>query len=260
MKRITLGSLARGPVLALAFAFGLGALAPPAGALDLALYDRILSEFTRETRDLAAVRVDYAGLRRSSAWPLLVASLRNTGPPQTGGPSELAFWINAYNVLAIDLVVREAPEQSLRDLGTWLRPVWKREAGWIGGRAYTLHKIEHKILRSRGDPRIHAAIVCASLSCPPLRRTAFREAALDRQLDEQVRDWLSLPDKGARVDADTLWLSRIFDWFEEDFGGRRGVLAFTRRYWNPGTMRELEALGPDPRIRYMRYDWSLNSL
>lgn len=232
---------------------------PPAAALDLELYDQVLEIHTQETADLAGVRVDYRGLRNSELWPAVVSGLADSAPP-AGAAAETAFWINAYNILAIDLVVREAPEQSLRDLGSWFRPVWKRTAGQVGGDPVTLHQIEHEILRPRGDPRIHAAIVCASLSCPPLRRSAYRGADLDSQLDVQVAVWLANPRKGARVENGALWLNPIFDWFEEDFGGRSGVVAFVARYLDSRRRLLVDALGAKPRIRYMDYDWSLNAL
>jgi hypothetical protein len=232
---------------------------PPAAALDLELYDQVLETHTQETADLAGVRVDYEGLRNSELWPPVLSSLAESAPP-VGDAAETAFWINAYNILAIDLVVRGAPEQSLRDLGSWFRPVWKRIAGRVGGEPVTLHQIEHEILRPRGDPRIHAAIVCASLSCPPLRRRAYRGADLDSQLDVQVAVWLANPRKGARVENGALWLNPIFDWFEEDFGGRSGVVAFVARYLDSRRRSRVDALGAKPRIRYMDYDWSLNAL
>jgi len=238
----------------------LGVAIQPASALDLERYDAALATHTRDTRDLAGVRVDYRGLRDSPLWARVVASLAGAGPPTDGREAETAFWINAYNVLAIDLVVRERPAESLRDLGTWLRPVWKRTAGQVGGEPTTLHQIEHEILRPRGDPRIHAAIVCASLSCPSLRRRAYRAPELDRQLDDQVAVWLANPRKGARVESGVLWLNPIFDWFEEDFGGRSGVVAFVRPYLGRAQRAQLDALGAKPRIRYMDYDWSLNAL
>jgi hypothetical protein len=87
--------------------------------------------------------------------------------------------------------VRHPGIASIRDIGSLLRPVWNREAGRVGRRARSLGEIEHEILRPLGDPRIHGAIVCASVSCPPLRREPFAAARLDAQLDDQMRRWLA---------------------------------------------------------------------
>jgi hypothetical protein len=140
--------------------------------------------------------------------------------------------------------------------------VWKRRAGSIDGRPVTLDGIEHRTLRPLGDPRIHGAIVCASLSCPPLRREPYRAETLDAQLDDNVRRWLADPRKGAAVDpeAGVLLVSSIFKWFDEDFEAQGGVLAFVERY-GPEEVRALVSeRGGRVRIRHLDYDWSLNDL
>jgi hypothetical protein len=121
----------------------------------------------------------------------------------------------------------------------------------VGGREVTLHEIEHDILRPLGDPRIHGAIVCASQSCPSLRREPFSAARLDAQLEDQMRSFLADRRKGARLEGRRLRLSKIFDWFEEDFAAAGGVVAFVRPYldFDPG---------PDPKLIWFDYDWSLN--
>lgn len=207
-----------------------------AGCLDHAAYGRMLERYTSEAG------VDYRGLREAPGWRAVLESLAACRPEET------AFWINAYNILAMDLVVRHYPVGSIRDVGSLLRPVWKREAGRVGGRGYSLDAIEDDMLRARGDPRIHAAIVCASISCPPLRREPYAEERLDAQLDDQMRRWLADPGKGARLEGDTLYLSSVFQWFAGDFGD---VLAFVRPYL------PFDA-GPAPRIRHLDYDWGLN--
>jgi len=231
--------------------------------LDEALYAELLVRHTREVPDLARTRVDYRGLTRSAEWRRLLESLSRSDPSLLESREEqLAFWINAYNILAIDTVVRSYPLASIRDAGTLLRPVWKREAGRIGGRTYSLDEIEHEQIRRAGDPRVHAAIVCASLSCPALRREPFRAAELDAQLDAAMRAWLADPNKGLRIDpaSDTVWLSKIFDWFEEDFAAAGGVLRFAARYAPEPARHRLEAEGERLRIRYLDYDWRLNDL
>jgi hypothetical protein len=237
----------------------LALLAGEAPALDKGLYAALLERHTLAVDDIASTRVDYAALRTSEGWESLIRTLNDTDPGRLRSRDEkLAFWINAYNILAIDLVRRHYPIDSIRSVGTFLSPVWKKKAGEIGGRAYTLHQIEHEILRPMGEPRIHAAIVCASLSCPPLRREPYRAAELDTQLDDNVRRWLADPRKGARIDrsAQTLSLSAILDWFAEDFGG--DVLPFVRRYLAPADAAWIAAQGDSLRVQYLDYDWSLN--
>jgi len=238
--------------------------AQPSGArgIDSELWGAILARHTREVPDTAGVRVDYRGLADSPDWKRLVAGLADADPDGLEGRAErLAFWIDAYNILAIDLVLRHPGIDSIREIGSLLRPVWDRDAGRVGGRERSLGEIEHEILRPLGEPRIHGAIVCASVSCPPLRREPFTAARLGAELDEQMRRWLASPEKGLRVDREsgTLHLSRVFDWFAEDFEADGGVLAFVSRY-APAPEREwLATRAGDVKIRSLPYDWTLNA-
>jgi hypothetical protein len=110
------------------------------------------------------------------------------------------------------------------------------------------------------EPRIHFAIVCASASCPDLRREPYEADRLDAQLDDQTKRFLTNPGKGMRVDADEkkIFLSKILDWFDDDFGGRDGVLSFVarnlpRRLALPTGWRSFD-------IDHFAYDWNLNQL
>ncbi len=239
------------------------ALTSPASALDQTLYAELLQRHTREVTDTARVRVDYRALRGNTDWKRLVVSVESTDPDKLGSrAAKIAFWSNAYNILAIDTVVRNYPLESIRDVGSFFRPVWGREAGTIGGRAISLGEIEHEILRPMGDPRIHAAIVCASISCPPLHREPFTAKRLEAQLGTALRTWLAEPRKGLRIDrgGKTVYLSKVFDWFEEDFESAGGVLAFIARYVSESDRLWLERNAADLDVEYLDYDWDLNEL
>ncbi len=238
------------------------ALAGPASAqaFDTSRYAELLERHTREVADPAGTRVDYPGIAASADWRRLVGQLATTNLATLHTREQkLAFWINAYNVLAIDLVARHPGIASIRDIGSFLRPVWKHEAGRVGGQGISLDTIEHGILRKLGEPRMHAAIVCASVSCPSLRREPWDASRLDAQLDDAVRRWLASPAKGLRLDraASVVWLSRIFDWFESDFGPD-GALAFASRHLSATDRAFIEA--QRPRIAYLAYDWRVNAL
>ncbi len=250
LRRIVLGSL-------------LGVLlAMPVAADPWQAYAELLSRHTRETQDLAQTRVDYAALRRDPAWPAFLAELAGTHPDRLASREErLAYWINVYNAFAIDMVVKGRPAESIRDLGgRFFRKVWDQPAGVIDGRTYTLSEIEHRILRPMGDPRVHGAIVCASLSCPPLARTPYRAQTLDAQLTANLQRWLSHPQKGLRVARGerTLYVSPIFAWFEEDFERVGGVLAFVARYVTPAEREWITRHRETLRIEHLGYDWRLN--
>lgn len=231
--------------------------ASASGSFDADLWDALLAAHTREVPDAAGVRVDYGALRREPRWPALLESLAGAAPPEEAA-ARLAFWINAYNVLAIDVVVKGRPAESIRDLGSLLRPVWKRPAGSVAGRSATLDEIEHEILRPLGEPRIHAAIVCASVSCPSLRREAYRGEHLEAQLEDAVRRFLADPRKGSRLEADGLRLSPIFDWFARDFAARGGVRAYLEPRLPEASARALRERGTELALRYFDYDWRLN--
>ncbi|MGI9430798.1 MAG: DUF547 domain-containing protein [Myxococcota bacterium] len=224
-----------------------------------AAWDALLAEHTVEVTDVAGVRVDYAAIARDPRWPALLEALAAFDPPRTRA-ERLAFWINAYNVLAIDVVLQNRPLDSIRDAGSFLRPIWGRPAGRAAGRDVSLGEIEHEILRPLGDPRIHAAIVCASTSCPSLHREAFRAARLDAQLDAAVQRFLADPRKGARVtkSGDALRISKIFDWFEDDFEAAGGVRTWLLPRLPESERARLRGRGDSARLEYFEYDWSLN--
>jgi hypothetical protein len=229
--------------------------------LDLGLYGSELQAHTRSVPELAGTRVDYAALRSSPQWADVRKSLAMCDPAKLATRAEkLAFWINAYNVLAIDLVATHWPVASIKDIGSFLFPVWTKTAGQIHGKPYTLDEIENQELRPLGDPRIHAAIVCASLSCPALAREPYRAADVDAQLDQAFARFVANREKGVALDRDAsrLRLSSIFKWFSEDFEKQGGALAMISRYLDADDRAWLEKHGAQTRREYFPYDWRVN--
>ena len=224
-------------------------------------YADLLKRHTQTVDSEVGTRVNYAAIAEDEAWVDLIDQVATLRPETDWDRNEkLAFWINVYNLLAINLVVTHYPVESIKDIGSFFRPVWYRTAGVVGGRAYSLDEIEHKILRPMGDPRIHGAIVCASISCPSLRREPYRADILSDQLDASLRDWLASPEKGLAVDRvrRIVRLSRVFDWFKSDFDAGGGVLQFVSQYaplheksWIVENREQLD-------IQYLKYDWNLN--
>lgn len=231
-------------------------------AVDLDLYGQLLERHTRVAADTAGTRVDYPALRADPEWRQLLEGLAVAPAPAASAAQaeRVAYWINAYNTLAIDMVVRNYPVASIRDIGSLLRPVWKRDAGRAGGRAVTLDEIEHTILRPIGDPRVHVAIVCASTSCPSLAREPFRAERLDAQLDAAARAFIANTEKGARIESGRLRISKIFAWFGRDFAASGGVLEFVRRHASPDLRAAIDRFGPEPQLTFFDYDWSLNGV
>lgn len=178
-----------------------------------------------------AVMVDYAGLKRDPRWQRIVQMMADF-PLQrlTTVDEKFAFYINGYNILAINMVISNWPVFTLKSLGTVWRPVWMHEAGVLGGKTLTLRFLEHDILRKMGDPRIHFAINCASMSCPDLRTEPYTAVKLYKQLDDQTRKFLTQTNKGILVNGTDIYLSSIFKWFEEDFKTYGGIDGFVYRY------------------------------
>lgn len=255
MRRLAASCL--GPLLLVAVT------AATAAGVDDAPYARLLERHVRPgtVEGIRLALVDYAALRDDADYPRALAAVAGAEPERFPTDGErLAFWLNAYNLLAIKAVVDRYPVRSIKDGGSLLRPIWKKKVGTVAGRERTLDEIEHGILRARfREPRVHFAIVCASLSCPDLHREPYVAARLEAQLAQATREFLANPTKGVEPGPEgrTARVSSIFRWFAEDFGGTDGVVRFIRHAAEPGLgarLSRLDAAG----LGYLPYDWSLN--
>lgn len=185
-------------------------------------------------------------------------------------PQQVAFLVNAYNAFTVALILTRYPDlASIKDLGSFLQSPWKPKWVPLLGDKVSLDDIEHQMLRKRGrydDPRVHFAVNCASVGCPALREEAFVADRLDAQLDEQTLRFLSDRTRNRlNTSSGALEVSKIFDWFGEDFRlGHRGIAsleAFLGRYApalaDAPADRERVRAGQAP-IRFLDYDWKLN--
>lgn len=215
-------------------------------------YDALLQEHVSRgvLKGISTTLVDYGSWALDPLHQVAMEDLQSTDPESLAEVDKMAFWINAYNLLTIDLIIREKEAESIRNIGGWFRSPWKSYSWSIFGKSYTLDAIEHSILRRMDEPRVHMAIVCASLSCPNLRSEAYRGERLDRQLEEQTRVFLANEAKGATERSSRLTVSKIFSWFEEDFGGRLGVVQFVRNY-RPD-------IPTQDKYETLSYNWDLN--
>jgi len=235
-------------------------LPTPLYAFDFSPWDAMLKKNTRPSNyaGIGYTGFDYAAILDSREFDKLVGSLESYLPEELRGREEtLSFWINVYNIFAVKLVRDHFPVTGIKDVGSILSPVWKAPAGKIGGKMYSLHDIEHGILRPMNEPAIHFAIVCASVSCPDLRTEAYTASALRDQLKSQISRFLENKGKGMRLDREerTVHLSMIFDWYEKDFAGTGGIIGFLNSEW--GGRRNVP---PDYAIKYMPYNWDLNTV
>lgn len=218
-----------------------------AQAIDPAPFDALLRA------NVKAGEVNYPGFQDA---PTFKAYVRELSKPvqHASRADELAYYINAYNALAIQGILDGLSPSSL--LG---RARYFKIKEWpLAGRTISLYDLEHKVLRPLGEPRIHFAIICASRSCPFLRSEAYTAARLDPQLDEQTRAFVNDPFRNRFDQATrTAHLSEIFKWFDEDFRGAGSVQKYIARYVaDPEIARDLAA--DRYRIHWIDYDWGLN--
>ena len=214
-------------------------------------YDTLLKKHTGDSQknNIAYIGVDYNGWKADKLYLQALENLEATSPSEFSAKNEkTAFWINAYNFLTIHLIIRENEQESIKNLGTIFQNPWKRYDWVIGGESYTLDQIEHDILRPLSGAPIHFAINCASLSCPDLRQEAYRASKLDKQLSEQITKALSQDDKILHQSEEAIYVSKIFDWFSEDFSGG-DVKSWLQKY---------VSVDESLPVRYFQYDWSLN--
>ncbi|MEX1315857.1 MAG: DUF547 domain-containing protein [Synechococcaceae cyanobacterium] len=216
--------------------------------------------------------VDYAALQREPAQlDSYLQSLADLPPARFSSWSEaeqIALLINAYNALTLRSIIDHDP---IRPSIKAIPGVWKLRRHPVMGLRLTLDEIEHQILRRQyNEPRIHAALVCAAISCPPLRREAYTGPELERQLEDQTNRWLA-SGVGLRIDpaAGEVAISQIFQWFAEDWPradpdaapvpgheSESAVLHFIARH-RPAAERQL-LLGGDYRLTHLPYNWDLN--
>lgn len=168
---------------------------------------------------------------------------------------QLAYWINLYNAVTVDLVLDHYPVKSIKDIklsGFFVSGPWKKKLLKIQGQELSLNDIEHRILRPIwNDARIHYAVNCASIGCPELQKEPFLPDNSEELLETAAYDYINSP-RGVHFKKGKLVLSSIYSWFMEDFGGsEEEVLKHIGKYLDPS--RELKG-----RISY-DYNWNLNS-
>lgn len=207
--------------------------------------------------------VDYSSLAEGRAELDDYLEAVSLAAPEGASRSEaMAFWINSYNAAVLRLVLDHYPDiESVMDVSGFFKEIRQL----VAGESLTLDEIEARAL-AFGDPRVHFAVVCASESCPDLRSEPYAAETLEGQLDEQTRLFLADTEKGARLDAEALWLSSLFKWYSGDFTGVSRAVALLARgkliSWVEPYLPEDEIVGEGvgeaSKIRFLDYDWALN--
>jgi len=214
----------------------------------LKLYDGLLAKY------VTPVGVKYAEWKKSAtdrqALQKVVDAIAQANVATSGKEDQLAFYLNAYNAWILHEALAKYPTRSVKDplfaffLGKRIK---------VTGEEMSFNHLEKDIVRARfEEPRVHFALNCASRSCPPLNRQAFRGRELESQLEKLSRAFVN-SENGVKVSADkkSAQLSKIFDWYKEDFKKEGGVLTFINK-------RRDVPLSDDVKISYQDYNWSLN--
>ena len=232
----------------------------PEPLVDHAPYDALLKAFVKQD----AGRVDYAGLKeREAELDAYLTVLADAPVSELDDDEKYAFYANAYNAFTLKLIVEKYPElESIRDID---KP-WKTERWQLAGETVSLDHIEHGILRPTfKDPRVHFAVNCAAIGCPPLRGEAFVAERLDEQLEDSTRAALQNP-RYAKVKSGRLYLTKILEWYGKDFTdttfkGHTGTVAeYVAGYSTEDVSALVEKKKGKPSVRFMDYDWKLNDV
>lgn len=203
--------------------------------------------------------VDYQGMKRDhESLDAYITSIANAPIEKMGRNERLALLINAYNAFTLRLVLDHDPVHSIKDIPGHKR--WDARRWNIGSHTLSLNEIEHQQIRSHfQEPRIHFALVCAAVGCPPLANTAYTADQLETQLDRQAQ-FVHNHDRWFRFDPDdptVVHLTKLYKWYRGDFEQTaESVLNFAARY-SP-TLKQTLAAGSQPKIQWLKYDWALN--
>lgn len=219
-------------------------------------WDKILSTYVEDGM------VDYSGLKNNQddmkILDVYIASLAKEGINKKSREEKLAFWINAYNAFTIKLILNHFPVKSIRDI----KNPWKQKTWTAAEEKLSLDDIEHKRLRAElKEPRIHFAIVCASIGCPNIDNKAFKAVTLEKHLNQRAKTFFTfkknfyLEKEGATV---SIFVSSIMKWFAGDFGkNKEERIAFMLAYADQATANKIKSAGRT-KVIYLDYDWSLN--
>jgi hypothetical protein len=269
-------SLSRRVLLGAGLAFSLPAARVHAQAFDHshAAWTALLKKHVALLRNGQASQVGYAGFAKDrealKAYLGALAAVTKSAFDAWSKPQQMAFLINAYNAHTVEVILGKYPDlKSIKDLGSFLNSPWKQKVAPLLGTTLTLDNIEHDTLRKRGvydDPRIHFAVNCASIGCPMLREEAFVADRLEAQLDEQALRFMSDRTRNRyNTGAKKLEVSKIFDWYGEDFRlGHKGIAApeaFFAKYADqladaPADRDAIRA--QKVGFSHLEYDWALN--
>lgn len=230
------------------------------------IYDNLLHKY------VVNGLVDYENLTKDKSLEKYIETISKFDPTTlTNKNDKLAFWINAYNAYTLKVILDSYPISSINDLhfggriiGHILKTtVWDKEFVIINNKKITLNHIEHDIIRPKfKDPRIHFALVCGAMSCPPLRNEAYTGNKLDAQLNDQGKSFFANQFHNSFDEKNhVVHLSKILDWYGDDFGDSNAQILSRIKSFLPE--RIAESINDNIikwQIDFKSYDWDLNKI
>lgn len=237
-------------------------------------WSRLLEQHVVWTDNGTASEADYRALKQQQEtlghYLASLSAVERADYDHWSRPQQLAFLINAYNAFTIELILSRYPDlDSIKELGSLFSSPWKQRFFSLLGKERSLDEIEHRMVRQPGvfdEPRIHVALVCASIGCPALRPEAYTPEQLEQQLEDGLRRFLSDRSRNRyNPQHNRLEVSRLFDWYEEDFsrghGGFTSLKSLFSRY--AALLTDIPAAQQQIadgkiRITHLDYDWRLN--
>jgi len=220
-------------------------------------WQQILDTYLDSEHISGVNRFDYAAVTKADRRLLndYLDALQEIDPHLLSRAEQLAYWINFYNALTVQVVLEEYPVESIRNIRFLSSPFgpWDKNLVKVKNQNLSLNDIEHEILRPIWkDPRIHFAVNCASIGCPNLIGEVFSAANSDELMEAAASDFINHR-RGVEISSEKITLSSIFDWYGDDFGSNESeILDFIRQYRH--TSYETDNI---TSIEY-QYDWALN--
>lgn len=224
--------------------------------IEHSVFNEFLSPYLHDNKRLRTFNYNAVTLQDKHKLTTYLTYLQTLDPRIYTKDEQLAYWVNLYNALVINLVLTHYPIDSIKEIGDGFTGPWNIQLATIAGQPITLNKIEHGILRPIWqDNRIHYVINCASIGCPDLPLTTFTSVNIDQQLNAAATRFINQP-KAVSIVNDTLTFSGIYTWFSADFGSSHSALmAHINTYALPPLKKQLNSFSGDIEFDY---DWALN--
>ncbi len=228
--------------------------------IDHGLWQNVLKEYLDDKHPSGINRFNYAGIEPEDRKKLsqYLQQMQQLDPRKYSRAEQKAYWINLYNALTVELILKNYPVKSITKLGESFFSFgpWDDKLANIQGQKLSLNNIEHRILRAYfDDNRIHYAVNCASISCPNLSATAYTAANTDQLLEQGARQYINHT-RGVHFEKEKLTVSSIYHWYKDDFGGNdKSLISELIKYANPALTKKLRNYHGD--IDH-DYDWALN--